>query len=618
MSDIMSERERRLAEVAAMFEDATPFDGLDLDAFVPGLHGAASADAPAPQPPKPEVESSLWSRRDKGAFPALDWLIYCRSAPYPAKDWRRWKYLAHLDQSDTDNATRLLSHFGRDLLVRRQEGGKEPAYVAWAGTHWDAVTGRFGAMLIAQQVGDRIKQESAFIGPTADEKAKLDAYEAIKAQPAADQEATMIAKAAEKVMDAIAKRKKARREFGISCKNGARLREMLAQASPKLLTDPDAFNADPLKVATPTQTITWVREIDLECPDPDVTRMNVELSVRLGHDRRDRITRVLPFSYDPKAECPIFMAFINRFQPVASSRRFLQVATGVGLLGSAPQVLVFHYGEGANGKSVYLEVITRVLAELAGSLPSEALTGDEQQGGGLKPSPEIARLDGKRFVRVSEIKEGVPLQEAFVKKLTGSERFPARNLFEGYYDFKPQFIAHMSGNGYPKISGTDNGIWRRMAVLKWPVTLALEEQRLFNEVVDEMVAEGPGILRWLIEGATIFLREGLQMPPEVVAETGEMRDRMDPVRRFYEACIIVTDDSMDIVTGGNLYKAYHEWADASGDHNPVSITRFGRDIVKHKGIVKNKTGAIVQYRGIQLRQEPRSPADRWDDDPNYR
>ena len=107
----------------------------------------------------------------------------------------------------------------------------------------------------------------------------------------------------------------------------------------------------------------------------------------------------------------------------------------------------------------------------------------------------------------------------------------------------------MSGNGYPKISGTDNGIWRRMRVLKWPVTLADDEQRDFDEVVGEMVAEAPGILRWLVEGASIFLKEGLVSPASVSMETGEMRDRMDPVKRFVESCIIFTGKPEDTVAG---------------------------------------------------------------------
>ena len=40
-----------------------------------------------------------------------------------------------------------------------------------------------------------------------------------------------------------------------------------------------------------------------------------------------------------------------------------------------------------------------------------------------------------------------------------------RDLFAGYFDFRPIFTVHMSGNNYPTITGTDDDIWRRMAVV---------------------------------------------------------------------------------------------------------------------------------------------------------
>jgi hypothetical protein len=44
---------------------------------------------------------------------------------------------AALDHSDTDNGKRLIAHFGKDLLVLRQADAQRPAFVTWAGTHWD-------------------------------------------------------------------------------------------------------------------------------------------------------------------------------------------------------------------------------------------------------------------------------------------------------------------------------------------------------------------------------------------------------------------------------------------------------------------------------------------------
>lgn len=621
--------------IVSMFEDAEEFAGLDLDAVASGA---------SPRTPDPSRSGAHASRPARGRrwprekrwivhpLPLIDgvephgagagkWSEPFVVAPFdrgawPARIIRKIRWCARLDQSDTDNAKRLLAWFGSDLLVRIQEGGRAPSWVTWNGTIWDTVTGSPAAIALAQQVGDRIEYELAAMRPRGDDLARLYEGAAAEQKPASERDLgdNLALKLALDIRKAFDDRSGSRRKHAVTSKNGGRIAQMLAMAAPHVMVKPEVFNSDPMQLATPSQTLRFIREGDPECPDPDVVRHVARLEVREGHDRRDRITVMAPYDYDPKARCPLFDAFMARFQPDAGSRRFLQVAAGIGLLGVSPQVLVFLYGEGANGKSVFLEVLSRVFGALAAGLPAEAISGDDE--GGLKPSPEIARLDGKRWVRISEVPEGTPLKEAFIKRITGSEPFPARNLFEGYYEFLPQFVPFMTGNGYPRVAGTDNGIWRRMRVVKWPVTLALEDQRPFDEVVDELVAEAPGIFAWLVEGALIFLREGLVPPPSVVAETQAYRDEMDSVGRFVKACVTVTGNTDDQVTGRTLHEAYKRWAEASGIR-AVSETKFGRDIKKVKGIAFDESRVRI-YRCITLHDvppaEPRTPSDRQNDD----
>ena len=97
---------------------------------------------------------------------------------------------------------------------------------------------------------------------------------------------------------------------------------------------------------------------------------------------------------------------------------------------------MFHYGEGANGKSVYLEMLMRLLGKsFTVGLPTESIVGKgERSAGGA--SPDLIRLFGKRMVRVLELPEGKPLQSELIKKLTGSEEIPVRTLFKGFVDLK--------------------------------------------------------------------------------------------------------------------------------------------------------------------------------------
>lgn len=512
------------------------------------------------------------------------------------------EWCARLDHSDTDNAARLIAHFGRELLVVTQTKARAPLWAVWAGTHWDGDTGGPRALALAQKVGARIGMEVELIGPTVNEEKVLAAAERIAEKPedeiGAGDKATL--QLAGKITERVRKRKESRMKHSVTSKNKGRMEAMLACAAPHVMRDPDDFNADRLKVAVKGHTLTFrrtVREEVVHKGDPDLEReievQDATMEVAPGHRRRDLITQVVPVHYDPGADCPRWRAFMTQMLPVERVRRMVQVASGLGLIGITVQKLFFHYGAGANGKSVYMETICRLLGEVAVTLPASSFTGEGAAGG--QATPDIARLYGRRFLRVKELPEGEDLRENFVKEATGGEALSARDLFLGYFDFEPIFTAHMSGNGFPRITGTDEGIWRRMAVVHWPVQVPVEARVPFEDMVARFQPEYPGILNWLVEGALIYLREGLDIPDEVTAATAEMRFEMDPTAQFCRDC--VTADENGEVRGNALYEAYVRHAeDQAGKHaTPVKIQRFGR-IMKKKYAWRDDRGTVYRVR----------------------
>ncbi|WP_137136572.1 DNA primase family protein [Rhizobium sp. FKY42] len=523
------------------------------------------------------------------------------------------EFCAELDHSDTDNARRLKLHFGDDLVVVAEEKSKEPLFGVWAGTHWDVANGKPRALAIAQKLGDRIAEEALYIKPTESQQALLDlADEALKKkeEERSAQEKRLIV-AAEKVTEAHAKAVKRRLDHGVSSKNVARLNAMLSCIAPHIMRKPDDFNADKWTVAVKNATLTF-RRVTAKKPNP--RHKSVEetpdappfieyckefhLDVVKGHRREDFITSVVPVKYDAKATCPNWLAFVDSKLPDSEVRKLVQVSSGLGMLGVTVQFLFFHYGSGANGKSVYMETLCRMMGDAAVTLPATSIMGEGGSSGGA--SPDIVRLYGKRLLRVKELPEGEPLRENLVKELTGGEGITARNLFSGYMDFEPKFIAMMSGNGYPKITGTDDGIWRRMAVIHWPKQIAVEDRREFQEVVASFVPEYPGILNWLIEGVQIYLREGLVIPEAVKQATQEYRDDMDRTAAFVARCI-QKDPDAPAITGKDLYRAYELFTLDQGG-KPMNWTSFGREMGRK--FDKDRQSGLVNYRGIRLVNVP--------------
>lgn len=523
---------------------------------------------------------------------------------------------SRLDHSDTDNGERLIRHFGRDILVLAQEEVATGVFLGWSGTHWDYAGGRALVECVAQGLGDRIGLEADYLRHTPDETKAIEA--AIEATAAAGVDWSSLdpddmpkpigrkLKAAAKAVEALAKRQRARKSFGVSSKNKGRVINMLDMAGPRLRRDPEAFNADALRFACRTHTLQLVREIDPECPDPDVTRWASRVEAIAGHRREDLITAALPVPWEGlDAPAPKWRAFLEEMLPDPDKRRTVQAFSGTGLLGVVAQNIMFHYGTGANGKSVFLETLTRVLGPLAVGLPRESIVGTGDRGVGAA-SPDLVRLYGRRMVRILEVKGDVPLQEDLIKKLTGGEKFPVRSLFRGYFEFKSVAAPHMSGNGFPTLDGSDYGTMRRMLVVHWDQTVPEGKRRDLEEMVAEFVEkEGAGILAWMVEGALDFLANGLFIAPSVRGATDDYAADMNPIGEFLKSCVRPQVDGK--IQAQVMFDAYFAWCAANG-RAPKSKTKFGR--VVGQRFAKSEVSGRNYYLDCALHDVPEAPAAR--------
>lgn len=535
-----------------------------------------------------------------------------------------FKYCAGLDQSDTDNGKRLLAYFGRDLLVRQEDDVESGQILAWAGTHWDLAGGAARARLVAQRVGDLIKIEAGFLEFTpgearaaaagdaaAKELKTLDADSDDPDIVARVKELTEVVKAGRKAKSALSSRRGNRRKWGIGSKNAGRISNMLKEASPHLRRSPDAFNADALKVATLTHTLSFVPIVDEENPDPDGTRYLVDLETgrvqyrleaKKGHDRDDMLTAVIPFAYNKKATYKDFDAFLDLFQPEPNKRRTVQQFSGLSLTAQPLQRIMYHTGTGGNGKSVFLEVMARVLGDgLAVGVPAESVSGQVQNNPSA-PTPDIARCYAKRFIRIAELPKDAPLKGETIKKLTGGERWPVRTMYKGYFEFKPTAKPHMSGNGEPKFDGADGGLRRRLLFVEWSVKLAEEKHRDFDEVVSEIVAGGSGILNWLIAGCLDFLNNGFYIAPDVQKRTDDTFSDRDPCQKYIDACVR-PDPGGPGVQSRAMYDGFKAWCLANSIAE-MKETRFGLTM-KNK-LVRDDTKRIHLYVDVALHDIPQN------------
>lgn len=333
--------------------------------------------------------------------------------------------------------------------------------------------------------------------------------------------------------------------------------------------------------------------------DSNIRLLNVKngtLDLKTGellpHRREDLITKMCPVEYDPDAKCERWNEFLNKIMDGKQELiSFLQRAVGYSLTGSTvEQCLFIAYGSGANGKSTFLDTIQELLGEYAKSTSMNTFLAKQTEG----ISNDIARLVNARFVSTVEVDEGKKLSEALIKQLTGGDKITARFLRQEFFEFTPTFKIWMGTNHKPVIKGTDNGIWRRICLIPFAVTIPKEEQdKYLNR---KLKNELSGILNWAVEGCIAWQASGLQAPEEVKAAVEDYRTEMDIIKAFLnECCVRKTGERLSSTT---LYNVYKNWCTANGE-NELSQRKFSLKL-KEKNIESSKSWGIIYWDDIEL------------------
>lgn len=318
------------------------------------------------------------------------------------------------------------------------------------------------------------------------------------------------------------------------------------------------------------------------------------------HDRGDLLTKIAPVTYDPDARCPRFLAFLDRImEGKTDAITFLQRAIGYSLTGSTVErIILILYGEGKNGKSTLLEVIRALLGDYARRTPTETLLVNRHQN---VPN-DVARLQGIRFVSASEAEEGQRLAEAKVKDLTGGDTVTARFFYGEFFDFAPTFKLWLSTNHKPVVRGTDHAIWDRIKLVPFLVRIPQEEQD--PHLKEALIAEGPGILQWAIQGCLDWQRDGLGEPESVRQATAAYRSEMDVIGAFLgDRCELGRALS---VTAKDLYAAYTKWCDETGE-KPLTQTAIGRRLTE-RGLDQARDMSSRMWIGISLKSSVSEPS----------
>lgn len=280
----------------------------------------------------------------------------------------------------------------------------------------------------------------------------------------------------------------------------------------------------------------------------------------LGPHRREELhTRLSPVHYNPDATCPTWLAFLDRIMDGrADLIAFLQRAVGYALTGlTGEQVMFMLYGTGANGKSTFLETLRAMLGDYTAQTSFDTFLVHDRDS----IRNDLARLAGVRLVSANEVEAGKRLSEVTIKQLTGGDRVTARFLHREFFEFEPTFKLFLSMNDKPRIMGTDEGIWRRIRLVPFIVTIPEAERD--RQLAARLRVESPGILAWAVQGCLEWQQRGLAAPEDVQEATRAYREEMDALAGFLGECCVIGPRYR--ASAADLYEAYKTYAERNGD-----------------------------------------------------
>jgi putative DNA primase/helicase len=354
--------------------------------------------------------------------------------------------------------------------------------------------------------------------------------------------------------------------------------ERFAKSDPRVAVTSKYWDPDPWLLGTPGGTV------DLRTG---------ELRPSNRHDAITKLTSVAPLSEG----CPLWLRFLEEATGGDSDFiRFLHQWCGYCLTGiTREHALSFVYGPGGNGKSVFLNIMTRIFGDYAVTAAMDTFTSSSSD----KHPTDLAMLRGARLVTASETEAGKPWAESRIKQLTGGDTISARFMRQDFFEYIPAFKLMVVGNHTPDLQNVDEAAKRRFNILPFILTPAAPDK----ELEEKLFREAGAILQWMIVGCRDWQDHGLIRPESVKAATKDYFMDQDLVGQWIEdECDVKPGHSKHWDRSADLFAAWTAFCIKAGE-SPGSKKAFGSAMRKRGFMLDREPDGTRVIRFVRLKLE---------------
>lgn len=306
----------------------------------------------------------------------------------------------------------------------------------------------------------------------------------------------------------------------------------------------------------------------------------------------------LDYVYDATAACPTWLRTLEEIFPPtgAADQRMavLQEFFGYCLLMSNHRFEAFLIliGDGANGKSVILEVLRAMLGSAnVSNVPLDALEGRFNK----------VEMIGKLANIATDMQRMPKVQEGTLKQMVSGEPLQVEQKHKPAYTAYPTAKLVFATNHLPPFADTSDGLWRRMIVIPFFVQFVADriDRYRARDIISE---ELPGVLNWALEGASRLLQQDqFTSCGACDAAKHEHRHDSDPFRQFLDECCELGPDYSVVVD--EFYKAYSGFCRESGK-GAKAKSEVGKLMAKLNEVDRRRDTEVGRryyvYHGIRL------------------
>lgn len=304
----------------------------------------------------------------------------------------------------------------------------------------------------------------------------------------------------------------------------------------------------------------------------------------------DFLTYQLPFKYNPSATAPIFMAYLNRVLPDVKAQNILAefmgyVFTKAGTLKVEKALLL--YGDGANGKSVFFEVVNALLgSQNTSNYSLENLTNENGY--------YRAQIANKLVNYASEING--KHDAAMFKQLSSCEPIMARLPYG-----QPMIITDYAKlifncNKLPSDVEHTNAYYRRFLIIPFDVTIPENERDI--ELPQKIInSELSGVFNWVLEGLKrILINKKFSESEQVKQALESFKKQSDSVKLFLDDNSYVIDLN-ELKPLKELYSEYKMYCLDYG-YRSTSIQTFSDRLKKGLGFetIRKEYGMAIYIK----------------------